>query len=134
MGARPRTPRRTSRPLPRRSPIQNRTPSRKAKEGTASQSKYRLWNDENRKKLVYWIRDNLDFWNKKGTTAHKIRRCIDEAGFDIEVDERSFKHTLQKLKTKYIVTKRNFFENTGAGLPEDSHFDTIEGNNFYLSH
>jgi hypothetical protein len=124
----PRTPRRTSRPLPRKSPIAHRTPSRKVKEN-AVQNKYRPWSDDERKKLVLWILKNLEEWNGKGTQAGKLRRCIREIDFDMDVDENSIKYCLNYLKKSYIATKKKWYETTGAGLPEDSEFDTIEGHN-----
>ena len=117
-------------PLPRRSPIKNRTPMRKALDTQNSNPKYRLWNANERKKLVMWIRVNLHVWNGKGPMAGKIRRCIEEVPFSIEVNERSIKHCLAYLKRTYIATKKKWYETTGAGLSEDSIFNTIEGHNY----
>jgi len=58
---------------------------------------------------------------------------MEEVEFDIDVDECSIQHTLNQLKRKYTITKRNWFESTGAGLPDDSPYMTIEGYIFFAS-
>jgi hypothetical protein len=102
----PITPRRTSRPLPRRSPINNRIPTSRAVGSRESNSKYRVWSEDDRKKLVMWIRDNLHVWNGKGTTVSKLRRCIKHVSFSMEVNGRSLTHCLTYLKKSYIASEK----------------------------